>query len=64
MDIDANDVSVSSDTQEPTGDILTLLHNVQNPQPLEFPETDQEPYNEIQMILKVKVKVVFMVIWT
>ena len=48
MDIDANDVSVSSDTQEPTGDILTLLHNVQELQPLEFPETDQEPNNEIQ----------------
>ena len=48
MDIDANDVSVSSDTQEPTGDILTLLHDVQDLQPLEFPETDQEPNNEIQ----------------
>ena len=48
LDIDANDVSVSSDTQEPTGDILTLLHDVQDLQPLEFPETDQEPNNEIQ----------------
>ena len=48
MDIDANDVSVSSDTQEPTGDILTLLHDVQDLQPLEFPEADQEPNNEIQ----------------
>ena len=48
MDIDANDVSVSSETQEPTGDILTLLHDVQDSQPLEFPERDQEPNNEIQ----------------
>ena len=48
LDIDANDVSVSSDTQEPTGDILTLLHDVQDSQPLEFPEKDQEPNNEIQ----------------
>ena len=48
LDIDANDVSVSSDTQEPTGDILTLLHDVQDSQPLEFPEIDQEPNNEIQ----------------
>ena len=39
---------MSSDTQEPTGDILTLLHDVQDLQPLEFPETDQEPNNEIQ----------------
>ena len=45
MDIDANDVSVSSDTQEPTGDILTLLHDAQDS---EFPETDQEPNNEIK----------------
>ena len=48
LDIDANDVSVSSDTQEPTGDILILLHDVQDLQHLEFPETDQEPNNEIQ----------------
>ena len=48
MEIDANDVSVSSDTQEPTGDILKLLHDVQESQPLDFPETDQEPNNEIQ----------------
>ena len=48
LDIDANDVSVSSDTQEPTGDILKLLHDAQDSQPLEFPETDQEPNNEIQ----------------
>ena len=48
LDIDANDVSVSSDTQEPTGDILALLHDVQDSQPLEFLETDQEPNNEIQ----------------
>ena len=39
---------MSSKTQEPTGDILTLLHDVQDSQPLEFPETDQEPNNEIQ----------------
>ena len=48
LDIDANDVSVSSETQEPTGDILTLLHDVQDSQPLEFPETDQEPNNKIK----------------
>ena len=48
LDIDANDVSVSSETQEPTWDILTLLHDVQHSQPLEFPETNQEPNNEIQ----------------
>ena len=50
MDIDANDVSVSSDTQESTstGDILKLLNDVQELQPLDFPETDQEPNNEIQ----------------
>ena len=52
MDIDANGVSVSSDTQEPTGDILTLLHDVQDSQPLEFPETDQEPNNKIQNDIK------------
>ena len=27
---------------------MTLLHDVQDSQPLEFPETDQEPNNEIQ----------------
>ena len=32
----------------PTGDILTLLHDVQDLQPLGFPEADQEPNNEIQ----------------
>ena len=47
LDIDANDVSVSSDTQEPTGDILKLLHDVLESQPLDFPETEQEPNNEI-----------------
>ena len=50
MDIDANDVSVSSDTQaeEPTGKILNLLQDIQESQPLDTPEIDQEQNNETQ----------------
>ena len=50
MDIDANDVSVSSDTQaeEPMGGILNLLQDMQESQPLDTPEIDQEQKNETQ----------------
>ena len=50
MDIDANDVSVSSHTQaeEPTGEMLNLLQYIQESQLLDIPESDQEHSNETQ----------------